>query len=208
MPGRSPHQYVSSNISERIVSYRIGAFAATTRIVSDLLIRIEYSTARIRSYLTLAWKCSPLSVASPPAECLQFVAELSGQSIQPLIRYQALGGRRGGTQAERWRCETQVPPPPCGCFEMVALHCVQSGRTVSFHFMLHGLVCALSTRRFDRIPVQTALLRPCGTCCEASVGSPSRPVGPRTGKFNLPVLDLSGREGDPTLASQHVPQVY
>ena len=60
----------------------------------------------------------------------------------------------------RRRC---LDPPSCGCFEMAALHCVQSGRTVSFHFMLHGLACALSTRRFDRIPVQTALLRRPGT---------------------------------------------
>ena len=64
---------------------------------------------------------------------------------------------------ERWRCETQIPPPSCGCFGMVALHCVQSGRTVSFHYTLRGLACALSTRRFDRLPVQTALLRRPGT---------------------------------------------
>ena len=69
------------------------------------------------------------------------------------------GGRRGGTSCRTLRCETQVPPPSCGCFGMVALHCVQSGRTVSFHYTLHGLACALSTRRFDRLPVQTALLR-------------------------------------------------
>ena len=118
------------------------------------------------------------------------------------------GRRRGGTHVERWRCETQVPPPSCGCFGMVALHCVQSGRTVSFHYTLHGLACALSTRRFDRIPVQTALLRRPGTSQPSLLGLRSRPVRPRTGKFNLPVLDLSGREGDPTLASQHVPQVY
>ena len=103
-------------------------------------------------------------------------------------------------------CEKLVPTMPRCCLGMVALHCVQSGRTVLSHFTLHGLACALSTRRFDRIPIQTELLRPCGTCCEASVGFPSRPVGPRTGKFNLPVLDLSGRGGDPILASQHVPQ--
>ena len=47
------------------------------------------------------------------------------------------------THIERWRCETQVPPPSCGCFEMIALHCLQSGRTVSFHFVLHGLVKVL-----------------------------------------------------------------
>ena len=98
--------------------------------------------------------------------------------------------------------------PSCGCFGKVALLCAQSGRTVSFHFVLHGLVCALSTRRFDRIPVQTALLRPCGTCCEASIGSPSRYMRKGTALFNLqlicPCLFAKAEETQiAILASQH-----
>ena len=103
-------------------------------------------------------------------------------------------------------CEKPVPPMPRCCLGMVALHCVQSGRTVLSHFTLHGLACALSTRRFDRIPIQTELLRPCGTCCEASVGSPSWPGFGVPPPSECAGTRLSGREGDPTLASQHVPQ--
>ena len=103
-------------------------------------------------------------------------------------------------------CEKPVPPMPRCCLGMVALHCVQSGRTVLSHFTLHGLACALSTRRFDRIPVQTELLRPCGTCCEASVGSPSRPDRRVPAHSEGGGTPKPGQEGDPTLALQHVPQ--
>jgi len=123
---------------ESIVSYRIGAFAAATRIVSELLIRIEYNPDPIR----------PLGKAGKPTVD-------TGQTH--FFDTHLRGGRRGGTSCRTLRCGTQVPPPSCGCFGMVALHGVQTGRTVSFHFVLHGLACALSTRRFDIIPVQTAL---------------------------------------------------